>query len=330
LLNYVENLFIFVMKFKALVIVFVVIVLSAVIAAAFFSSYRRAGYADEKAQTDGLPTYELKQIAPFETQPKVGDKFIIAVSVHLPTKYSSQAMPVSAPHTLGTALANGRLALAYDVTTLNLEGVAGNVPPEVAITPSIKTANLKIDNNLGRMSVDLLLNDGTQFRSDETFIYLEFSLKAIPSYTRIIVDSATSVLGQPSLLPKKVGLMGHEVMLSNNVCRAIAEPSCAEGSSATVVSRDKNGCVQEYKCIAGTAIANCPTHPFPAPDSCAKGKLISMGVDDTGCSLQIACQLAPEPEVEKACDLSAKVCPDGSVVGRDFKNNCEFRKCPGE
>jgi hypothetical protein len=31
-----------------------------------------------------------------------------------------------------------------------------------------------------------------------------------------------------------------------------------------------------------------------------------------------------------ACTMDAKLCPDGSSVGRDPQNNCEFRACPGE
>ena len=32
--------------------------------------------------------------------------------------------------------------------------------------------------------------------------------------------------------------------------------------------------------------------------------------------------------VEEACVKDAKICPDGSTVGRDQKNNCEFSACP--
>lgn len=30
----------------------------------------------------------------------------------------------------------------------------------------------------------------------------------------------------------------------------------------------------------------------------------------------------------KACTDDAKLCPDGSAVGRDANNNCEFNECP--
>ncbi len=39
----------------------------------------------------------------------------------------------------------------------------------------------------------------------------------------------------------------------------------------------------------------------------------------------ISCTKTP---VQKVCTLDAKVCPDGSAVGRDPNNNCEFAACP--
>jgi hypothetical protein len=35
-------------------------------------------------------------------------------------------------------------------------------------------------------------------------------------------------------------------------------------------------------------------------------------------------------DLEKACTKDAKLCPDGSAVGRDSDNNCEFEACPQE
>ncbi len=32
---------------------------------------------------------------------------------------------------------------------------------------------------------------------------------------------------------------------------------------------------------------------------------------------------------QKFCTMDAKMCPDGSYVGRDPENGCEFRACPG-
>ena len=38
-----------------------------------------------------------------------------------------------------------------------------------------------------------------------------------------------------------------------------------------------------------------------------------------------ACTQKTEP---RYCTEDAKLCPDGSYVGRDSANNCEFRECP--
>jgi hypothetical protein len=37
---------------------------------------------------------------------------------------------------------------------------------------------------------------------------------------------------------------------------------------------------------------------------------------------------AKELKQPRACTKDAKSCPDGSTVGRDGNNNCEFFKCP--
>jgi hypothetical protein len=37
--------------------------------------------------------------------------------------------------------------------------------------------------------------------------------------------------------------------------------------------------------------------------------------------------IKPEP---LACTEEAKICPDGTAVGRDSENNCEFKPCPRE
>ena len=47
------------------------------------------------------------------------------------------------------------------------------------------------------------------------------------------------------------------------------------------------------------------------------------GIILIGIFLVSSCSTAP-----KACTMDAKVCPDGSAVGRDGGNNCEFFPCP--
>jgi hypothetical protein len=44
--------------------------------------------------------------------------------------------------------------------------------------------------------------------------------------------------------------------------------------------------------------------------------------------LFIGCNKAPDFDDPKACTMDAKLCPDGSAVGRDPDNNCEFPACP--
>ena len=36
----------------------------------------------------------------------------------------------------------------------------------------------------------------------------------------------------------------------------------------------------------------------------------------------------PQPSEPKVCTQDAKLCPDGSYVGRDPDNNCQIKPCP--
>lgn len=47
------------------------------------------------------------------------------------------------------------------------------------------------------------------------------------------------------------------------------------------------------------------------------------GIILIGTFLISGCDTAP-----KACTMEAKLCPDGSSVGRNPDNNCEFDPCP--
>jgi putative hemolysin len=64
----------------------------------------------------------------------------------------------------------------------------------------------------------------------------------------------------------------------------------------------------------------CPLIMPPSPDFCAEGKIVDGGKDSCGC------QLAPKCEAV-ACTEEAKICPDGSAVGR-VGPDCEFAACP--
>lgn len=38
--------------------------------------------------------------------------------------------------------------------------------------------------------------------------------------------------------------------------------------------------------------------------------------------------IVQDDDDNKACTLDAKLCPDGTYVGRDSTNNCQFYNCP--
>ncbi|MBT4870476.1 MAG: hypothetical protein HON47_02800 [Candidatus Diapherotrites archaeon] len=61
----------------------------------------------------------------------------------------------------------------------------------------------------------------------------------------------------------------------------------------------------------------CPAIAIPM---CAPGTTMVTTVDSDGC-VEYDCE-------EIACTDDAKICPDGSAVGRDPNNNCEFKPCP--
>ena len=41
-------------------------------------------------------------------------------------------------------------------------------------------------------------------------------------------------------------------------------------------------------------------------------------------------EIKTEDTISVPCALDAKICPDGTSVGRDAYNNCEFKPCPSE
>jgi hypothetical protein len=66
----------------------------------------------------------------------------------------------------------------------------------------------------------------------------------------------------------------------------------------------------------------CPQYIAPSPDFCRNGKIVDNGKDECGCQKLPTC----EPV---ACPMDAKVCSDGTSVGR-IGPNCEFAPCPNE
>jgi uncharacterized protein len=66
----------------------------------------------------------------------------------------------------------------------------------------------------------------------------------------------------------------------------------------------------------------CPQFSPPAPGWCSDGRIIPGKTDECGCTGHPTC----EPV---ACTADAKLCPDGSAVGR-IGPDCEFAPCPDE
>jgi putative hemolysin len=67
-------------------------------------------------------------------------------------------------------------------------------------------------------------------------------------------------------------------------------------------------------------VKDCPQIMPPGPNFCPDGKIVAGDVDDNGCQGPPKC----EPV---ACTMEAKICPDGSSVGRQGPE-CEFAPCP--
>ncbi len=91
---------------------------------------------------------------------------------------------------------------------------------------------------------------------------------------------------------------------------------CPDGSA---VGRTGPNC--EFAPCPGEGNASgcgtCPMLSQPAPGFCSHGTIVSGPVDECGCRGPPTC----------ACTEEAKVCPDGSSVGR-IGANCEFAPCP--
>ena len=76
---------------------------------------------------------------------------------------------------------------------------------------------------------------------------------------------------------------------------------------------DSSGCIK-YECED-----ECPIYERP---NCDYDEEIKTFYDSDGCSYPKC-----TPTIV-ACTEDAKICPDGSAVGRDPNNNCEFKDCP--
>jgi hypothetical protein len=72
--------------------------------------------------------------------------------------------------------------------------------------------------------------------------------------------------------------------------------------------------------IKSNECSSCPLLSQPSPDWCKYGKIVDSGKNACGCQLPPKCELV-------ACTEEAKICPDGSAVGR-VGPDCEFAPCP--
>ena len=77
---------------------------------------------------------------------------------------------------------------------------------------------------------------------------------------------------------------------------------------------------QYYRGECPKKCGECPQLSLPSSDFCPQGKIVEGSKDECGCQGAPTC----EPV---ACTQEAKVCPDGSSVGR-VGPDCEFAACP--
>jgi putative hemolysin len=80
--------------------------------------------------------------------------------------------------------------------------------------------------------------------------------------------------------------------------------------------------VQTIRLANWTVCDTCPMYTQPAPGWCSDGNIVAGKTNECGCQ--------GPPKCMKACTKEAKICPDGTAVGRDGENNCEFKPCPGQ
>ncbi len=102
--------------------------------------------------------------------------------------------------------------------------------------------------------------------------------------------------------------------------------------------RDEHGCIgsagyswceEKQKCLrtweencTTKECGTCPQLSPPSPDFCKDGIIVAGEENECGCQ--------GPPKCLKACTEEAKLCPDGTAVGRNSENNCEFDPCPVE
>jgi len=111
---------------------------------------------------------------------------------------------------------------------------------------------------------------------------------------------------------------------------------CATQQELVGDDRDEHGCIpsagyswceEKQECLriweencTTTECGTCPQLIAPSPGWCADGAIVSGEKNECGCQ--------GPPKCLKACTEEAKLCPDGTAVGRNSENNCEFDPCP--
>jgi putative hemolysin len=68
--------------------------------------------------------------------------------------------------------------------------------------------------------------------------------------------------------------------------------------------------------------STCPQYSAPSADFCKNGRIVDNGKTECGCQKPPTCE-------QVACTMDAKICSDGTSVGR-VGPNCEFEACPNE
>jgi putative hemolysin len=112
--------------------------------------------------------------------------------------------------------------------------------------------------------------------------------------------------------------------LSYPVTVVSVETQDCDGCYVVELQRNDNHAFQNIT-LAGWSVkpatcGQCPELVPPAPGFCANGTVVPGEMDLCGCR--------GPPKCLVACTEEAKICPDGTAVGRNPANNCEFVPCP--
>jgi hypothetical protein len=94
------------------------------------------------------------------------------------------------------------------------------------------------------------------------------------------------------------------------------------GTAGVCVLADGTRCDewQFYRGQCPKKCGECPLLSPPGPGFCPDGKIVQGDKDECGCQGPPKCE-------QVACTAEAKLCPDGSAVGR-VAPDCEFAPCP--